>query len=99
MRRRSGRWSFAPDRRYHAARENCASWQARGRSRHTGPETSAPARGVVWASGFFSERLGQHVLVQREVRHQALQTGVLVLELPQRRTSLTPRCANFFFQV
>ena len=35
------------------------------------------------ASDFFSEGLGQHVLVEREVGDQALQPGVFVLELPQ----------------
>src|SRR6266581_751895 len=47
------------------------------------PGTRWPARADGSASDFFSERLGEHVLVEREVRHHALQPRVLVLELAQ----------------
>ena len=35
------------------------------------------------ASDFFSQRLRQHVLVERQIRHKAFQPGILVLDLPQ----------------
>ena len=69
-------------RLYHPARLNWANAQAR--------RTSAPK--VVmnhWASSrrrvglrLFSEGLAQHVLVERQVGHQALQAPVLLLQLP-----------------
>src|SRR5215470_16553365 len=46
-------------------------------------ETIRPAPDDARASGVFSQRLRQHVLVEREIGHQALQPSVFVLELPQ----------------
>src|SRR5215831_14768036 len=46
-------------------------------------ETIRPALAGARASGVFSQRLRQHVFVEREVGDQTLQSGVFVLELPQ----------------
>src|SRR6516164_196958 len=46
-------------------------------------ETIRPAPDGARASGVFSQRLRQHVLVEREIGDQMLQSGVFVLELPQ----------------
>src|SRR5262252_10940071 len=46
-------------------------------------ETIRPAPDGARASGVFSQRLRQHVLVEREIGDQTLQSGVFVLELPQ----------------
>src|SRR5215472_4207083 len=46
-------------------------------------ETIRPAPDDARASGVFSQRLRQHVLVEREIGDQALQPIVFVLELPQ----------------
>ena len=45
--------------------------------------TIGPAPGGGSASAFFSERLGEHVLVERQVGDQLLQAPILVLDLPQ----------------
>lgn len=37
----------------------------------------------MWASDFFSQRLGEDVFVEGQVRDDALQTGILVLERSQ----------------
>ena len=88
-------------RRYHAARLNCASRQARTQlTCERRPETSRPARGGVWASDFFSQGLGQHVLVERADRRPAASAAHFRPRADRsRRSSLTPRCAYFFFQM
>src|SRR4029434_10778180 len=82
MRGRRVVWSLARLRRYQAVRLSWASPHTRGEQRSgRSRETIPPTPAAVWASTFAPERLSQHVLVEREVGDQALQSRILVLEL------------------
>ena len=57
------------------------------RPAHNSPETSRETTGLVPGDGraldFFSEGLRQHVLVEREVRHQPFESGIFLFHLAQ----------------
>src|SRR5207302_7049676 len=52
-------------------------------SPRSGPKSTGPAHDGALASELFSDHLAQDVLIEREVRHQALEARVLIAQLAQ----------------
>ena len=62
--------------------------------RHLKPSGELP---TARASGVFSQRLRQHVLVEREIGDEPFEPMVFLLELPESSQLAHPQVAYFFF--